>query len=47
VVGIDKRVTYILDEHMIVRAVFRHELQVLRHLDDVFRFLKRLTDAER
>ena len=42
IVPIDKRVTFVIDEYGTVRAVFRHELQVLKHLDDVMNFLKRL-----
>lgn len=41
-IGVDRRVTFVLDEDGVVRAVFRHELQVLRHLDDVVSFLRRL-----
>jgi peroxiredoxin Q/BCP len=42
VVAVDKRVTFILDEYLVVRAVYRHEMQVMKHLDDVINFLKRL-----
>jgi peroxiredoxin Q/BCP len=37
----DKRVTFIIDEKGVVQAVFRHEFQVVKHLDDVLRFLQR------
>ena len=40
-VPIDKRVTFILDEAGVVRAVFRHEFLVSLHLDDVLAFLRR------
>jgi peroxiredoxin Q/BCP len=40
VVPVDKRVTFIIDEEGVVRAVFRHEFQVVKHLDDVVHFLK-------
>jgi peroxiredoxin len=40
-----KRVTYIIDEAGVVRAVFHHELQVSRHLDDVVQFLDRRKPA--
>jgi thioredoxin-dependent peroxiredoxin len=38
--NLDKRVTFVIDEQGIVRARFHHEFQVLRHLDDVFAFLR-------
>jgi len=41
---VDKRVTFVVDEAGIVRATFRHELQVSRHLDDVVRFLRNRRD---
>jgi peroxiredoxin Q/BCP len=41
IVPIDKRVTFILDEEGVVRAVFRHEVQVMKHLDNVVGFLRR------
>jgi peroxiredoxin Q/BCP len=40
-IGIDRRVTFIIDPDGIIRAVFHHELQVSKHLDDVFNFLRR------
>jgi peroxiredoxin len=39
--GKDKRVTYVIDPKGVVRAVFRHEFQVSRHLDDVRTFLEK------
>jgi peroxiredoxin Q/BCP len=38
---LDKRVTFIIDAGGTVRAVFRHEIQVLKHLDDVLHFLQK------
>src|SRR5262249_836613 len=38
---LDKRVTFIIDEAGVVKAVFRHELQVMKHLDDVLHFLQK------
>ena len=35
-----RRVTFVIDERHRVAAVFRHEVQVTRHLDDVARFCK-------
>jgi peroxiredoxin len=40
-VPVDKRVTFVIDPQGMVRAVFRHEFQVLKHLDDVNAFLKK------
>ena len=37
----DKRVTYVIDSQRTVRAVFHHEFQVNKHLDDVLQFLQR------
>jgi peroxiredoxin Q/BCP len=39
-VPLAKRVTYIIDGEGVVRAVFHHEFQVHRHLDDVVKFLR-------
>ena len=37
-----RRVAYVLDEGHVVRAVFRHEFQVNRHLDEVMHFVRAL-----
>ena len=37
---IDLRVTFVLDESGIVRAVFHHEWQMSVHLDEVLKFIK-------
>lgn len=37
----DKRVTFIIGEDGVIKAVFRHELQVSKHLDDVLHFLQK------
>lgn len=37
---IAERVTFVVDEEQIVRAVFRHEVQVSRHLDDVLKYVR-------
>jgi len=39
----DRRVTYVVDEHGRIAAVFQHEFQVSRHLDDVWWFVRRAT----
>jgi peroxiredoxin Q/BCP len=41
ILPLDRRVTFVLDEQQVVRAVFRHEFQVSRHLDDVLAFVRR------
>jgi thioredoxin-dependent peroxiredoxin len=41
--GMPKRVTYVIDKHGIVRGVFHHELRVELHLDDVRRLLDGLS----
>ena len=37
----NRRVTYVIDEEGIVAAVFHHEFQVLRHMDDVRLFFEK------
>jgi peroxiredoxin Q/BCP len=46
-VPLDKRVTFVLDKNGVIRAVFRHEFQISRHLDDVVRFLRREMESGR
>lgn len=41
--GMPKRVTYVIDKKGIVRGVFHHELRVSLHLDDVRRVIDELT----
>lgn len=40
-IKIPQRITFVLDEEGIVRAVFHHEVQISRHLDDVREFLEK------
>ena len=40
-IKIPQRITFIVDEVGTVQAVFHHEVQISRHLDDVRRFLER------
>ena len=40
--GMPKRVTYVIDKQGIVRGVFHHELRVQLHLDDVRRLVDEL-----
>ena len=35
-----RRVTYVLDKRHVIAAVFHHEFQANRHLDDVLRFVR-------
>ena len=37
-----KRVTYVIDREGVIRGVFRHELAIGRHQDDVLESLKTL-----
>jgi peroxiredoxin len=37
----NRRVTYVIDEQGMIAAVFHHEFQVLRHMDDVRQFLEK------
>jgi thioredoxin-dependent peroxiredoxin len=41
IIGGNRRVTYVIDEEGIVAAVFHHEFQVLRHMDDVRQFFEK------
>jgi len=45
IVPLDKRVTVVVDEDGLVAAVFRHEFQVSKHLDDVMHFLKKRRES--
>ena len=40
-IKIPQRITFVIDEEGMVRAVFHHEVQISRHLDDVREFLER------
>ena len=42
----NRRVTFIIDEGGRVAAVFHHEFQVLRHMDDVRHFFEKRTRAK-
>ena len=39
-IKIPQRITFVIDEEGVVRAVFHHEVQISRHLDDVREFLE-------
>lgn len=45
--GVPKRVTYVLDRSRKVLAVFRHELAVTRHIDDVLEFVTAYASSAR
>ena len=40
-----KRVAYVLDEAHVIAAVFRHDFQANRHLDEIFRFARGMRGA--
>jgi peroxiredoxin Q/BCP len=45
--GIAQRVTFVIDPFGIVRAVFHHEFQVSKHLDEVVKFARDLASRTR
>lgn len=40
-IKLPQRITFVLDEQGVVQAVFHHEVQISRHLDDVRKFLEK------
>ena len=40
-IKLPQRITFVVDEEGVVQAVFHHEVQISRHLDDVRKFLER------
>jgi len=40
-IKLPQRITFVVDEEGIVQAVFHHEVQISRHLDDVRQFLEK------
>ena len=38
-IGVAKRVTYVINNEQVIEAVFRHEIDVKSHRDDVLRFV--------
>jgi thioredoxin-dependent peroxiredoxin len=44
--GVAKRVTYVIDPDRVVLGVFRHELQMAKHKDDVLRMVDALYRAK-
>jgi len=42
----NRRVTYVIDEDGMIAAMFHHEFQVLRHMDDVRQFFEKRTRAK-
>jgi peroxiredoxin Q/BCP len=45
-IKIPQRITFVIDEQGVVQAVFHHEVQISRHLDDVRQFLERRRPAQ-
>ena len=39
-IKLPQRITFVIDEQGVVQAVFHHEVQISRHLDDVRKFLE-------
>jgi peroxiredoxin Q/BCP len=44
-IKLPQRITFVIDEEGVIQAVFHHEVQISRHLDDVRRFLERRRGA--
>ncbi len=45
IVGVARRVTYVLDHERTIRGVFHHELDIAQHRDDVLRLVDELYTA--
>jgi thioredoxin-dependent peroxiredoxin len=43
IIGLDRRITFVIDEKGIVRGVFSYELQPLKHVDDALALLRDLS----
>ncbi len=41
------RVTYVIDRDGVIAAMFNHELQVMKHLDQVLQFVRQLADKRK
>lgn len=44
-IKIPQRITFVIDEEGVIQAVFHHEVQISRHLDNVLHFLQRRATA--
>jgi thioredoxin-dependent peroxiredoxin len=44
-IKLPQRITFVVDEEGTIQAVFHHEVQISRHLDDVRKFLERRRPA--
>lgn len=44
-IKLPQRITFVIDEEGVVQAVFHHEVQISKHLDDVRHFLERRATA--
>ncbi len=40
--GVDRRITFVIDHEGVIRGVFSHELLIDKHLDDAMDLLKKL-----
>lgn len=45
ILGLAKRVTFVIDEVGVIRHVFHHEVQISKHLDDVLRVVRKMKAA--
>lgn len=41
-IGVDRRVTFVIDKEGVVRSVHNHELDAVRHVDDALAMLAKL-----
>lgn len=46
-IGVTKRVTYVVGPNRAIEAVFRHEIRIAGHRDDVLRFVNEKWKAQR
>jgi peroxiredoxin len=44
-IKLPQRITFVIDEAGVIQAVFHHEVQISRHLDDVRKFLEQRRGA--
>lgn len=46
-IGVTKRVTFVVNPERVIDAIFRHEIQIQLHRDEVLRFVHRKFEAQR
>ena len=42
ILGVNKRVTYVIDDQGVIQGVFSHEILVTKHIDNVLDCLQKL-----